>query len=116
MEPSQRTSYPPRIRLANPEDAKKLEMKVELLPFPKPPKKPPRRLWLWLAPLACLLCPAHLLGFLASFLGLYKVGHDVHVWGTFHWGDLAFLALVLPLAWWLERRHHRKHGCDKHQH
>lgn len=62
------------------------------------------------APLVCLLCPAHLLGFLAVPLGLRATALSTpHTWREEVLWALGALALV-AILWFAHSRWHRTHG------
>lgn len=86
----------------------------------RPPLRKPRR-WLWalLAPLACLLCPAHLGAALVAILGLRgyvatEADHGHPWWWEAVWMSLGGACFLTLLLW--ERGHHRRHRCGGHDH
>lgn len=71
---------------------------------------------LFLLPLFCLLCPAHLLGYLLGALGLWQYAAYLHERAHGPWAEFAGLAIgvVVVLCFWAwERRHHRQHSCKE---
>lgn len=89
-------------------------------PQPPTPPKPKRRLFLLLAPLACLLCPAHLLGYAVGALGLARwfqapLEAGPHSWlADAVWVAFGLFVAMVLIAW--ERRHHAHHRCQHAEH
>lgn len=66
---------------------------------------------LLLAPLACLLCPAHLLGYLLATLGGARIA-AYHGWMDAASVLIAVIAIGLAIRRWEGKRGH--HHCDQH--
>ncbi len=84
------------------------------------PLKPTKRRWLLAAPLLCLICPAHLLGWLAALGGfgawfgsVHEARHTLAYEGA--WLGLGVVGLLA--FFYFERRSHRHASCNHaHQH
>lgn len=66
---------------------------------------------LLLAPLACLLCPAHLLGYLLAALGGARIAAH-HGWMDAASVLIAVVVIGLAIKRWESKRGH--HHCDQH--